>query len=167
MAAHSAALLAFDVSDAGVLRLFIAHMGGPFWRSRDTHGWSLPKGEFVPDAESVTEAARREFAEEIGVPVPAGEEIHLGEFRQSSAKTVHVLAVRVCEADLAFAASNEFEVEWPKGSRTMQSFPEVDRAEWFDAAVAREKLVKGQAPVIDALVAVLAASGQPVILADR
>jgi predicted NUDIX family NTP pyrophosphohydrolase len=31
-------------------------------------------------------------------------------------------------------------------------FPEVDRAEWFDVATARRKILKGQAPLIDQLI---------------
>jgi predicted NUDIX family NTP pyrophosphohydrolase len=33
----------------------------------------------------------------------------------------------------------------------MQSFPEVDRAEWFDPDTARTKLVKGQLVFLDRL----------------
>jgi len=37
----------------------------------------------------------------------------------------------------------------------MQEFPEVDRAEWMPLATARDRLVKGQRPVLDALLAQL------------
>ena len=40
----------------------------------------------------------------------------------------------------------------------MQSFPEVDRAEWFDTDTARLKLVKGQLIFLDRLIAALADS---------
>jgi predicted NUDIX family NTP pyrophosphohydrolase len=53
-------------------------------------------------------------------------------------------------------ASNLFEIEWPPRSGTLQSFPEVDRAAWFDAATARGKLVKGQQDLVDRLIAALA-----------
>jgi predicted NUDIX family NTP pyrophosphohydrolase len=33
----------------------------------------------------------------------------------------------------------------------VQEFPEVDRAEWFDLATARTKLVKGQLAFLDRL----------------
>jgi predicted NUDIX family NTP pyrophosphohydrolase len=33
----------------------------------------------------------------------------------------------------------------------MESFPEVDRAEWFDLETARVKLNAGQVPLLDAL----------------
>jgi predicted NUDIX family NTP pyrophosphohydrolase len=35
-------------------------------------------------------------------------------------------------------------------------FPEVDRAAWFDLATAREKILQGQRPLVDALERLLA-----------
>jgi predicted NUDIX family NTP pyrophosphohydrolase len=52
--------------------------------------------------------------------------------------------------------SNLFELEWPPRSGEMRSFPEVDRAGWLGLAAARQKILAGQAPLIDRLVAVLA-----------
>jgi predicted NUDIX family NTP pyrophosphohydrolase len=40
--------------------------------------------------------------------------------------------------------SNLFEMEWPPKSGTQRKFPEVDRADWFSLASARQKLLKGQ-----------------------
>ena len=40
----------------------------------------------------------------------------------------------------------------------MQSFPEVDRAAWFAPDEAREKILPGQGPFIDRLLAKLAAN---------
>ena len=48
-----------------------------------------------------------------------------------------------------------FTLEWPPRSGRQQEFPEVDRVEWFPVAVAREKLVKGQLPFLDRLLALL------------
>ena len=53
--------------------------------------------------------------------------------------------------DAAAAVSNTFELEWPRGSGQLRSFPEIDRASWFTAEVSRVKLVKGQRPLIDRL----------------
>ena len=47
--------------------------------------------------------------------------------------------------------SNLFELEWPPRSGRMQSFPEVDRAEWFAPDEARAKILPGQRPFIDRL----------------
>lgn len=142
----SAALLLFRRREA--LEVLIAHMGGPFWARKDAGAWSIPKGEYTD--EEPLEAAVREFAEELGSPPPEGPVIPLGTVRQSGGKTVTTFAVEG-DFDLAGFRSNTFELEWPRGSGRMREFPEVDRAEWVTVEVAREKLVKGQVPVLDAL----------------
>jgi predicted NUDIX family NTP pyrophosphohydrolase len=40
---------------------------------------------------------------------------------------------------------------WPPKSPTMQTFPEIDRAEWFNLDIAREKILKAQLPFLDRL----------------
>jgi len=135
--------------------VFIAHMGGPFWSSKNAGAWSIPKGEFDPDAEGARDAARREFREELGVEPPAGEWSELGTFAASSGKKVIVFAADgagFTASDLLFG---EFEMEWPPRSGRTASFPEVDRAEWMGLDAAREALVKGQRPALDALAAAL------------
>jgi predicted NUDIX family NTP pyrophosphohydrolase len=151
MPKSSAALLLFR-RHAG-LEVLIAHMGGPFWARKDAGAWSIPKGEYTD--EDPLAAARREFAEEMGTPAPDGEVIPLGVVKQSGGKVVTTFAVEG-DFDLAGFRSNTFVLEWPRGSGTMREFPEVDRAEWVSVDVAREKLVKGQLPVLDALQAHLA-----------
>lgn len=74
----------------------------------------------------------------------------LGSVRQSGGKTVTVFA-REGDFDATSISSNEFELEWPRGSGRMQSFPEIDRAGWFGLEEAAEKLVKAQAPFLDRL----------------
>ncbi|TDV43583.1 NUDIX domain-containing protein [Actinophytocola oryzae] len=142
----SAALLLFRRRPT--LEVLIAHMGGPFWARKDNGAWSIPKGEYT-DEEPLA-AARREFAEEMGSPAPDGTPIPLGSVRQSGGKVVTTFAVEG-DFDLDEFRSNTFELEWPRGSGRMQQFPEVDRAEWVTVEVARDKLVKGQLPVLDAL----------------
>jgi predicted NUDIX family NTP pyrophosphohydrolase len=144
----SAALLLYRHGTDG-LEVLIAHMGGPFWARKDAGAWSIPKGEYT-DEEPLA-AARREFAEEMGSPPPGGEPVALGTVKQSGGKSVTTFAVEG-DFDLAGFRSNTFELEWPRGSGRTQEFPEVDRAAWVPVAVAREKLVKGQVPVVDALV---------------
>ncbi|EFL10388.1 NUDIX hydrolase [Streptomyces sp. AA4] len=132
----------------GGVEVLLAHMGGPFWAKKDLAAWSLPKGE-VEDGEPVEVAARREFAEELGVPVPEGEWVSLGEVRQSG-KVVTAWAVEG-DLDPGAVVPGVFEMEWPPRSGRMQEFPEVDRVEWFSLEVAREKLVKGQRGFLDRL----------------
>jgi len=97
--------------------------------------------------------AAKEFAEELGSPLPDGPDLELGSIAQSG-KTVIAFA-RAADFDAASCRSNTFEVEWPPRSGRLQSFPEVDRAEWFDVDTARSKLVKGQVAFLDRLLAAL------------
>jgi predicted NUDIX family NTP pyrophosphohydrolase len=135
--------------ERGETRVWIGHMGGPFWARKDAAAWSIPKGEPLA-AEADLAAALREFAEEIGQPAPQEEYTHLGDFRQASGKVVTVFAART-DAEVEFVASNDFELEWPPRSGRLQRFPEIDRAAWTPLADAAEKLVKGQRPMLVAL----------------
>jgi len=133
----------------GRLEVFIAHMGGPFWANKDEGGWSIVKGEYE-DGEDPYAAARREFREETGSDPPAGRTLELGEVRQPSGKRIVAWAIE-SDFDAASVRSNTFALEWPRGSGRLTEFPEIDRAGWFDAATAREKLVKGQVPFVELL----------------
>ncbi|MFN8053113.1 MAG: NUDIX domain-containing protein [Acidimicrobiales bacterium] len=144
---------AADAAGEPRLEVLAVHPGGPFWTKRDEGAWSIPKGEYVEGEDPLT-VARREFAEELGRPVPAGEPVPLGEVRQSGGKRVTAWAVALAD-DAVFEvdeiASNTFEMEWPPRSGVMREFPEVDRAEWFDVATARIKLVPAQTGFLDEL----------------
>lgn len=130
------------------VEVLLAHPGGPFWVRKDAGAWSIPKGEYEEPADPL-EAAKREFTEETGF-APAGPFHPLGTLKQRSGKKVTAWAFEGdCEPG-AFA-SNSFEIEWPPKSGRMQSFPEVDRVEWFGLDDARKKILPGQAAFIDAL----------------
>lgn len=131
------------------LEVLLGHMGGPLWAHRDDAGWSIPKGEYEPD-EPARQAAYREFVEELGLPVPAGDLIDLGELRQPSGKIITVWALGA-DLDLGGFDPGTFEMEWPRGSGQVQAFPEVDRAAWLAVDTARRKLVSGQRPFLDRL----------------
>jgi predicted NUDIX family NTP pyrophosphohydrolase len=146
----SAGLLLYRAHDRTV-EVLIAHPGGPFWARKDDGAWSIPKGEYV-EGEDPWTAAQREFGEEIGLPVPSGPHIALGVQKQPGGKVVTAFAVRA-DLDVSEARSNTFELEWPKGSGRMREFPEVDRVGWFTVAQARSKLLKGQRPFLDLLMA--------------
>ncbi|MCC6984173.1 MAG: NUDIX domain-containing protein [Bauldia sp.] len=149
MPERSAGLLLYRLAAAGP-EVFLVHPGGPFWARKDDGAWSIPKG-LMHDGEPGLEAARREFAEETGF-APEGAFVALGEYRQPSGKRVLAWAVEG-DADPADLKSNEFTMEWPPRSGRQASFPEADRAGWFDAEAARIKLSKGQIPILDALLA--------------
>ncbi|QHK20774.1 NUDIX domain-containing protein [Pseudarthrobacter psychrotolerans] len=148
MVVRSAGILLYK-REASQLEVWIAHMGGPFWARKQTQSWTVPKGEYLPDEDPLV-AAVREFAEEIGTPPPAVDYFQLGAFRQPSGKIITVFAA---ESDFRpeRIVSNTFPLEWPRGSGIIQDFPEVDDARWVTETDARGKLVKGQLPVLDAL----------------
>jgi predicted NUDIX family NTP pyrophosphohydrolase len=133
----------------GRLDVLIAHMGGPFWENKDEGAWSIVKGEH-DEREDAYAAARREFEEETGSSPPDGEPLELGEVRQQSGKRVTAWALEG-DFDPSQVRSNTFTIEWPRGSGEQREFPEIDRVEWFDAAVARRVLVKGQVALLEAL----------------
>jgi predicted NUDIX family NTP pyrophosphohydrolase len=149
---QSAGLLLFR-HGGGDTEVLLGHPGGPFWRRKDLGAWSIPKGLIAP-GEKPLAAARREFAEETGHH-PRGETISLGNAKQPGGKIVHVWAVQD-DWDTAGLQSNTFEMEWPPRSGRRQSFPEIDRADWFNIADARLKILKGQAIFIDRLLEALA-----------
>jgi predicted NUDIX family NTP pyrophosphohydrolase len=129
--------------------VLLVHPGGPFWARRDAGAWSIPKGE-VDASEEPLAAALREFAEELGSPPPDGEPVGLGSVRQKNRKEVHAWALEG-DLDATAAHSNTFTMEWPPRSGQTAEFPEVDRAEWFTVAAAREKLIPAQAAFLDRL----------------
>jgi predicted NUDIX family NTP pyrophosphohydrolase len=130
------------------LEVLLVHPGGPYWRRKDFGSWSIPKGE-MNEGEDAAVAALREFSEETGLALEAPLQ-PLGEIRQRGGKRVIAFAVEG-DLDVAAIASNTFEIEWPPRSGKMQSFPEIDRAEWFDLPAAHAKIIDGQRPLLDRL----------------
>lgn len=134
----------------GGIEVLLGHMGGPFWAKKDDAAWSVPKGEHGP-AEDPLAAARREFTEEMGSPPPDGPLRELGSVRMRGGKTITVFALEG-DFDAEHIESNHFTIEWPPKSGRISSFPEIDRAAWFDTDTARRKLVAAQVPFVDRLV---------------
>lgn len=129
------------------LRVLLVHPGGPFFKRRDEGVWSIPKGLCEP-GEPLLEAARREFREELGFEPQAAELFDLGQIKQAGGKLVQAWAFRG-EWDPSRIESIRFELEWPPKSGRIESFPEVDRAEFFDAAVAEQKIIAAQRPLLE------------------
>ena len=144
----SAGLLLYRNCDDTV-EVLIGHPGGPFWAKKDEGAWSIPKGEYA-DGEDPWDAARREFAEELGKQPPDGPRIDLPPLKQPSGKIITAFAV-MADLDLDGTVSNTFTLEWPKGSGNVREYPEIDRVAWFSVPEARLKLLKGQRPLLDHL----------------
>jgi predicted NUDIX family NTP pyrophosphohydrolase len=133
----------------GRTEVLLVHPGGPFWKRRDEGAWSIPKGE-IEAREAPQDVARREFQEELGRLAPDGDFKSLGSIRQAGGKVVHAWAV-AGDVDVDDVHSTNFDLEWPPRSGKMQTFPEVDRAAWFDLEGARRKILPSQATFIDRL----------------
>ena len=147
MAVKSAGILLYK-RENGVLRVLLVHPGGPFWAKKDAGAWSIPKGEYS-DGEDPEAAARREFAEELGVALRASCSPWARAVQPSRKRVVAFAAEG--ELDVAAIRSSSFEIEWPPKSGRRQSFPEVDRAGWFTLDEAGEKLLPGQRIFLDRL----------------
>ncbi len=145
---RSAGIVLFRRRTNGV-QVLLGHSGGPFYRAKDVGAWSIPKGEYGAD-EAPFDAACREFTEELGLPVPAGRPLPLGETVQRNGKIVTAWAI---EADLEPASirPGTFSMEWPRGSGRIQDFPEIDRVSWFSPADAAPLLITGQQALLDRL----------------
>ncbi len=129
------------------LEVLLVHPGGPFWANKNEGTWSIPKGEY--NDEDPLSAAKREFKEELGQSPPKGEYLELGEAKASN-KINKIWAVNG-DLDVTKIKSNTFELEWPPRSGRKQEFPEIDKAEWFDLAVAKRKLRTSQLEFLDRL----------------
>lgn len=132
------------------LEVLLVHPGGPFWAKKDLGAWSIPKGEIEP-GEDPRARAQTEFAQETGTDLGSDIELRdLGEVRQKGGKLVIAFAAEG-DLDAGATSSNTFELEWPPRSGRRVEFPEVDRAQWFDLAEARERINPAQAELLDRL----------------
>jgi predicted NUDIX family NTP pyrophosphohydrolase len=147
MAKQSAGILLYR-RNKEQLEILLVHPGGPFWAKKDRGAWSIPKGEY--EGEDPLTAAKREFEEEIGIPIE-GEPLALSQQKQKGGKLVDAWAVEG-DLDPEQVHSNTFEMEWPPKSGKGQRFPEVDKARWFPVETALEKINPGQAAFIHELI---------------
>jgi predicted NUDIX family NTP pyrophosphohydrolase len=149
MKKQSAGLVAYRINE-GLPEVFIVHPGGPFFSKKDEGVWSIPKGLHETDEEPF-EAAKREFQEETGFSVPEKPSyIDLGEIKRSDGKNIKAWAFE-SDFDVSKFSSNHFEMEWPPKSGKKQSFPEVDKGNWFALAEAVKKLQPAQGVFIERL----------------
>ena len=146
---ESAGLLLHRITPDGRLEVLLTHPGGPFWKRKDDGAWSIPKGE-IETGEQALDVARREFKEELGAEPPNGRWTDLGRVRQAGGKIVHAWAAEG-DYEPVSLRSVTFEMEWPPRSGKRATFPEVDRAAWFDLDAARLKILASQVTFLDRL----------------
>jgi predicted NUDIX family NTP pyrophosphohydrolase len=149
-APRSAGVLVFRHTDDG-LEVLIGHMGGPFWARKQDGAWSVPKGLLEPGEEPLA-AARREFEEETGIPLPEGELLDLGDVHTSGGKTVTVWALDA-EVDLTAFSPGTFALEWPPRSGRTLEVQEIDDLRWVRVGDAGPLLTASQRPLLDRLTA--------------
>jgi len=154
----SAGILLYKFIDKTIFFLLV-HPGGPFWKNKDLESWSIPKGEFTED-ENPLDAAKREFYEETGFKLESESEtdfIELDSVKLKSGKTIFAWALEF-DIDATLVKSNDFEMEWPPKSGKQQSFPEVDKAEWFQTEHALKKINPAQADFIVQIISKISSS---------
>jgi predicted NUDIX family NTP pyrophosphohydrolase len=133
---------------ADELEFLLVHPGGPVWQHKDDGIWSISKGEIHP-GEDVLAAAKREFAEELGLEAQ-GEFVALTPVIQKSGKVVHAWGF-AGDCDPSQMQSNTFAMEWPPRSGRMVTFPEVDRAGFFSLEQAQRRLYPAQMALLEEL----------------
>ncbi|HEY5393380.1 MAG TPA: NUDIX domain-containing protein [Hanamia sp.] len=148
MAKKSAGLLLYRIKN-NLMEILLVHPGGPFWQKKDIGSWSIPKGE-VEEGEELLKAAFRETEEETGLKLEENKPLPLNPVKQKSGKIIYAFALQA-DVKIDNIKSNLFEMEWPPRSGKKQSFPEVDKAQWFSIEEAKMKIVPGQIAIIEQL----------------
>ncbi len=154
MPKKSAGIVAYRFNKSR-LEVLLVHPGGPFYAKKDEGVWSIPKGEFE-DGEDALSVAKKEFTEETGNIIINENFIELSPVKLKSGKIISAWAIEE-DFERCFISSNLFEMEWPPRSGKRQSFPETDKAEWFNLNEARIKIHPAQLPLINQLVSILQA----------
>ncbi|MBT8241105.1 MAG: NUDIX domain-containing protein [Acidimicrobiia bacterium] len=154
MVKHSAGIALWRTGEGDSVELLLVHPGGPYWKGKNEHAWSIPKGEFDPQREDPEECARREFAEELGTEVPLHTELIELPVIKASGKHIHSF-LAPGDFEPSSLRSNTTEIEWPPRSGHRIVIPEVDAAAWIRLDEAVHYLHKGQARLVDHVVASL------------
>lgn len=123
------------------LQVFLGHPGGPFFKNKDNGAWSIPKGH-VEDNEDIVEAAIREFKEETGIPVEGKNVIYLDNVKAGH-KRIYIWAF---EKDYDGKIKSNMVNDSKFGT-----FPELDKAQYFDIEIAKKKINSKQLPFLERL----------------
>jgi predicted NUDIX family NTP pyrophosphohydrolase len=148
MAVQSAGILLYHFQDK-ILKVFLVHPGGPFYKYKEDGVWTIPKGEFE-SGEDPLAAARREFLEETGIRLQAEKFHKLQPVKMKSGKVIHAFAAEA-HVNPEEISSNTFELTFSNGKKG--TFPEVDRAAWFSIEEAKARIVGAQVAFLDQVTA--------------
>jgi predicted NUDIX family NTP pyrophosphohydrolase len=127
--------------------VLLVHPGGPDYRFKEDGVWRIPGGELA-DGEQAIAGAKREFKEETDCDPPEYL-IELGPIKQRHGGMMYVWAAEK-NWDPRKLKSNTFNLLLPNRG-IVATYPEVDRAEWFDIPTAERKIFAGQRGFLDIL----------------
>lgn len=129
-------------------KVFLVHPGGPLYTNKLDGFWSIPKGLTKGD-ETYFETARREFEEETGISTSSdiSKYIDLGIVKVSDTRQIYCYAYKATGEE-QFIKSNTFKLEWPPKTGNIQTYPEIDRGEWYTFQEAFTKITKAQTPFL-------------------
>jgi len=136
----SAGILVYKVENK-VLKVLLCHPGGPYWKNKKIHSWSIPKGE-VRLKEKVIDAAIREFKEETNLKIKSNLK-YLASKKVNNKKLVIVFCTEF-NYNLDNCFSNKFSMEFPKGSGLFEEFFEMDDYQWFEMKEAYKLIFNNQ-----------------------
>lgn len=131
---RSAGILLYKKENNKYLVL-LTHFGGPYWKIKDKGAWSVQKG-IVKKDEEVFKAAKREVEEETNLKVT--NEIYLLASKKVAKNKLAIMFYSYYDREICSFKSNTFKLEWPKKSKTLVEFPEMDKIEWFTLERAKE-----------------------------
>jgi predicted NUDIX family NTP pyrophosphohydrolase len=134
------------------VEFFLVCPGGPFYKISQDGIWTFPKG-IVEENESEIEAAKREFKEETGFHIH--QEIkHLKTIKLRQGKRVSAYCC-AGDFDANEIKSQCFEMEYPKNSGQIVSFPEIEAANWFSYSQAKLKIHPKLLPFLNQVLRIL------------
>jgi len=145
---HNTGILVYRVVNRRVEVLLIK-IDKPYKWVKYARKWSIPKGEIEPE-ESPKDAAIREFKEKTGLEIDPEEVNYLTLIEQSEMKDVEVFVVKK-DLDLSGFNPNMREIEWPKGSGKVSTYPEAAKIGYFNYKDAKRMMYNGQVQLLNYL----------------
>ena len=132
------------------LQLLLAHPGGPFAKDEDEGSWTIPR-HYVEEGHQPLETAQQKFKESFGF-IPDGSYINLNSVALGNDEKMQVWATAHDIPDTFIFEPFWFEMEWPPDSDQVETFPEMDRIEYFGPFEARKKIETEQTDFITRLI---------------